>query len=104
MKGAILLAGVFSFLGMTEMPIGYYTFLRIYLTIISGVIVVNELSKENKVTGKVIMFTVIGIVFNPILPVYLHDKELWSLIDLIVGAVMLIEGLKRKNVKDVNIS
>lgn len=86
------------------MPIGYYTFLRIYLTIISGVIVVNELSKENKVTGKVIMFTVIGIVFNPILPVYLHDKELWSLIDLIVGAVMLIEGLKRKNVKDVNIS
>lgn len=96
MKIAILLAGVFSFLGIADMPIGYYTFLRIYLTGIAAFIIFDSYSKSDKVSGEVIVFSVIAIIFNPFIPVYLHDKELWSAIDAVVGIVFLIKGFKLK--------
>ena len=93
MKLAIILAGIFSFLGIADMPIGYYTFLRFYLTGIAY----NEYGKKEEVSGSVILFGIIAVLFNPIIPVYLHDKEVWSFIDFIVGVIFLITGFRYKN-------
>lgn len=94
MKIAIILAGVFSFLGMADMPIGYYTFLRIYLTGIAGYIAFIEFGKKDEMSGSVILFGIIALLFNPIIPIYLHDKEVWSVIDFIVGVIFLIASFK----------
>lgn len=92
MKIAIILAGVFSFLGIAEMPIGYYTFLRFYLTGVAGFLAFHEFSKNDKVNGWAVLFGIIAILFNPIIPVYLHDKEVWIFIDFIVGVIFLVKG------------
>lgn len=92
MKIVISLAGIFSFLGIADMPIGYYTFLRIYLTGVAGYLTFYEYSKKEKVNGWVISFGVVTILFNPIIPIFLHDKELWIAIDFIVGILFLIAG------------
>lgn len=97
MKIAIILAGVFSFLGMADMPIGYYTFLRIYLSGIAAYLAFHEYDKNDKVSGSVVLFGIIALLFNPFIPVYLHDKEVWSVIDFIVGVIFLITGFKFEN-------
>lgn len=97
MKIAIILAGVFSFLGMADMPIGYYTFLRIYLTGIAAYLAFHEFGKKDEMNGSVVLFGIIALLFNPFIPVYLHDKEVWSVIDFIAGVIFLIAGFKFKN-------
>lgn len=96
MKIAIILAGVFSFLGMADMPIGYYTFLRLYLFGISAYLAFQFYSEKEAVSGMVILFGVIAILFNPFIPVYLHDKEVWSVIDFIVGVIFIVKGIQFK--------
>lgn len=96
MKIAIILAGVFSFLGIADMPIGYYTFLRIYLTGIAAYLAFHEFGKKDEVSGSVILFGIIALLFNPFIPVYLHDKEVWSVIDFITGVIFIIKGVQYK--------
>lgn len=93
MKIAIFLAGVFSFIGLANLPIGYYTFLRLYLTSVSVYLVVDEYKKANKVNSSILIFGIIAILFNPLIPIYLHDKEVWNVIDFVVGIIFIIKGI-----------
>lgn len=91
MKTWLLVCSGMLFLGVADLPIGYYTLLRIVVTIGAVIVVANELEKG--FNGWVITFGLIAILFNPLIPVYLHDKSAWVLIDLIVGALFLIKSL-----------
>jgi hypothetical protein len=86
-------------LGILSMPIEYYTYLRFIVFIGAIGYVLSESQKG--VNAWVITFIVIGILFNPIFPVYLKSKGLWSFIDLVTalifGAMILIN---ENNVKD----
>ena len=70
---ALLLAGCFPF------SIGYYTFLRIAVFVISivGIALVYEKKQFWQIAGLVIL----AILFNPVLPIYLHSKAAWIAID-----------------------
>ena len=79
-------------LAMADMPMGYYTFLRIVISI--GAIVVITTDYEEGKNAWVIVFGIIAVLFNPIIPIYLHDKELWVMIDIIVAIIFGVKGLK----------
>ena len=81
-------------LALGDLPIGYYTFLRIVITIGAVAVIINEF--EGEVTPWIVVFGIIGVIFNPIIPVYLHDRELWAVID-VVAAVLF--GIKAFNTK-----
>lgn len=94
MKSLLLICGILLFLGVAHLPIGYYTLLRIVVTIGAVAVVVTEF--ENGVNFWVIGFGLVAIIFNPLIPVYFNNKSAWVPIDLISGIIFVIKSLTYK--------
>jgi len=94
MRALLLICSALLFLGLINLPIGYYTFLRIIITIGSVAVIVNEYKGE--FTFWVIVFGIIAILFNPLLPIYFNSKEIWMPIDIITG---ILFGIKAYTLK-----
>ena len=85
-----ILIAILYFLGIADLPYGYYTFLRI-LTLIALLIFLYQhwvltgepLSIINIIIGIII------ILFNPFIPIYL-DKATWRIFDFVCGCILLI--------------
>lgn len=86
MKYLIIIAAILCFISIFEWPYGYYIFLRISVSFMALVIIVNEFRTRS---FWLIAFMLIFIIFNPIFPVYLYLKPLWIIIDCIVGLLFL---------------
>lgn len=95
MKYILFVCGVLLFLALANLPIGYYTLLRIMVTIGAVAVVMNELEKG--IGFWVIAFGIIAILFNPVIPIYLNDKNAWMPIDIIVGILFLIKTFTYKS-------
>ena len=93
MKGLMVLCGFLLLVGIADMPIGYYTLLRLVVTIGSVAVVVAEMEKG--ITPWVIAFGLLALLFNPFIPVYLNDKDAWLPIDLIGGVLFFIKAYSR---------
>ena len=93
MKGLMVLCGFLLLVGIADMPIGYYTLLRLVATIGSVAVVVAEMEKG--ITPWVIAFGLLALLFNPFIPVYLNDKDAWMPIDLIGGVLFFIKAYSR---------
>ncbi|MBL0247659.1 MAG: hypothetical protein IPQ28_08760 [Sphingobacteriales bacterium] len=94
MKTLLLICAGLLFIGLLDLPIGYYTFLRIVVTIGSVAVVVTEYEKGFNFW--VIAFGIIAIIFNPLIPIYLNDKSAWMPIDIIGGIIFLIKSFTLK--------
>ncbi len=98
MKTLLLICAGLLFIGLLNLPIGYYTLLRIVVTIGSVAVVISEF--ENGLNFWVITFGLIAILFNPLIPVYLNDKSAWMPIDIIGGIIFIIKSFTLKqNIK-----
>ena len=95
MKTLLFVVAWLLLLALVDLPIGYYTFLRFVVTIGAIAVIVKEF--ENGFNFWVIAFGIITIVFNPIIPVYLNDKDAWMPIDLITAIIFIIKSLTIKN-------
>jgi len=98
MKTLLLICAGLLFIGLFDLPIGYYTLLRIIVTIGSVAVVVSEF--ENGFNFWVITFGLIAILFNPLIPIYLNDKSAWMPIDIIAGILFIIKSLTIKTNKN----
>ncbi len=94
MKTLLLICAGLLFIGLIDLPIGYYTLLRIVVTIGSVVVVLTEYEKGFNFW--LIAFGLIAIIFNPFLPIYLNDKSAWMPIDIIVGGIFVIKSFTLK--------
>lgn len=94
MRSLLLICAGLLFIGLIDLPIGYYTLLRIVVTIGSVAVVVTEF--ENGLNFWVITFGLIAIVFNPLIPIYLNDKSAWMPIDIIGGIIFVIKSFTLK--------
>ena len=52
-----------------------YTFLRIVVFISNCLIAIESYAQDDKINFGVILFAIIALLFNPICPIYLRDKE-----------------------------
>jgi hypothetical protein len=95
MKGLLLICAGLLLLSIANLPIGYYTFLRIIVTVGACFIVVTEF--ENGLNFWVITFGLIAILFNPIFPIYLNNKSLWMPIDLLSAILFGIKAFTTEN-------
>lgn len=77
------LASILLVVGCFHLPIGYYTFLRIIVFVTSIVLIVLNWGKRLSVA--IIITALLGILFNPIIPVYLHNKTAWIIIDALAA-------------------
>lgn len=97
MKLLCLICAGLLLLGLTALPIGYYTMLRIMVTITSAMIVAQQL--KNGVGLWTIIFGFVGILFNPIIPVYLNSKAAWGPIDIICAILFITKAFISKEHK-----
>jgi hypothetical protein len=75
-----------------NLPMGYYTFLRLAVFLVS-IFTLTQI-KNHKNDNWFIGFFVIAVLFNPILPIHLNNKNIWSIIDLIVAVIFLLRSFK----------
>jgi len=94
MKVILLICSVLLILALANLPIGYYTLLRIVVTIGAILVLVNEYKGE--FTFWIIIFGIIAILFNPLLPIYFNNKEIWMPIDIITGILFGIKAFTLK--------
>jgi len=97
MKSGLFFCALLLFIAMAELPIGYYTFLRIAITIGSISVIIFEFEKGFNFWS--ITFVFMAIIFNPLFPVYLNDKQMWMPIDIIGGLLFLMKSILIKSPK-----
>ena len=65
------------FIAVLPLGSGYYDLLRLVVRVAAAV---------NIFRGSFIFIPIL-ILFNPIIPVYLYDKAVWAIIDIVSGLV-----------------
>jgi hypothetical protein len=91
MRYVYFVCALLLFIALADLPSGFYTFLRIVVFISSVIGIIQEV--KNGINFWVIAFGLLGILFNPIIPVYLYDRSLWAPIDVIAGIVFIVKGV-----------
>lgn len=99
MKIIFIFCAICCFLAILKLPIGYYTFLRILVSV--GAILAIYNFQRIKIYSWLIIFAIILILFNPIFPIYLHRKILWMPLDVLTGLLFLLECFRKQNTNAV---
>lgn len=81
-----LMAGVLLLAAVAPLEYGFYTVLRIAVTVIA--IWIALASVRSRQVGWVVVAIVMAILFNPLFPVWL-SKDAWAPID-VAGAVLVV--------------
>lgn len=96
-KTATIATIVLLVLAIFPWPYGYYVFLRWVVFLVSGFLV--YLSHNLKATVWVVLFTLIAILFNPIVRIPL-DRDVWQIVDLVAASVFIFSFFKLGNKND----
>ncbi|CAH0129688.1 MULTISPECIES: DUF6804 family protein [unclassified Chryseobacterium] len=94
MKPFLTFCALCCFIGIFRLPIEYYTFLRILVSIGALLVLYNTLSLKQHYFS--IIFLVILILFNPVFPIYLYRKNIWIPLDVITGVLFLLINFVKK--------
>lgn len=97
MKIICMICAAIAIVGCFEMPMGYYTFLRVVVTLGAVLIILKEIQKDVNLLG--ISFILLAVLFNPIVPIHLYQKALWIPIDLASGILFIYYGFRTENKK-----
>jgi hypothetical protein len=99
LRGMALACAALLFIALLRLPIGYYTFLRLAVTV-GAVTFIYHHARRSGLGWWVLVFGALALLFNPIWPVYLGDRSLWAPINILGGAVFLVAawfvGRKRR--------
>ena len=87
LKFTRILVAILLLLALLKLPIGYYTFLKIFIVIISLILVYKANDLKNQVWF--ILFLILAIIFNPIIPIY-FNKLIWKIIDIFAAIIFLM--------------
>ena len=79
-------------IGILPLPIGYYTLSRLVVCV-SALYFAYNFYKKNDTTN-IWIFGFIAILYNPIIPVYLYEKFIW----IIVNIITIFVFYKNKNI------
>jgi hypothetical protein len=91
-------ASAILLLAIAELDYGYYTFLRIAITVYAGVLTYKHFRSNKQAIGG--LAAVIAILFNPAFPIEM-DKETWMYVDaLAAGLVWVINISNLSEVRD----
>lgn len=92
-----IIAILFLLLALLEWPYGFYTLLKWVVTgaaVYYAYFIYEIIQKTNAWFW---ILVAIAVLNNPIAPIYLRDKGLWNIIDVIIAILFLIFILTQKN-------
>jgi hypothetical protein len=88
-----IVAAVILFVGIGKHPYGYYEFL--HWAVSASAFYAAYRSYRAKHSAWVLIFSIIGVLFNPIIPFYLVQST-WQKWDLLAGAIFIIGAIFEK--------
>jgi len=93
-KPVLFITSAMLFIGIFNLPYGYYTLLRIVAcaVFIWAALISYEKNKESVLPW---IFIIIAILFNPIIKIHLQ-KEVWAVVDFCCGTLLLLMTNKLK--------
>jgi hypothetical protein len=94
MKALFIFCSACCFIALLNLPIVYYTLLRVIISLGSILVIYAFLKYKNY--SWIVVFAIILILFNPIFPIYLHRKSIWMPLDVIVGILFLLIAFLKK--------
>lgn len=83
------------FISILDMPHGFYTFARIAITLFSAIFLFNAYATfKSELCFYIVCIpvSIIAILWNPIIPVYL-DKETWVMLDIFAIISEIVVGI-----------
>ena len=87
MNSNVLLAGaIISLVAFFPFPVGFYTFTRIAISLCSAY-AAYCFYKDGKNIW--IIMVLVTILYNPILPVYLYDRGLWQILNILTALIFI---------------
>ena len=89
-----LICGVMLFLALGYHPYSYYILLR--WVVFGSSFYSGWVFSQLKNHGWAWFFFIVGILFNPIMPVYLN-RSTWQVIDLISGVIFFVSLIIKRN-------
>ncbi|MDX9697776.1 MAG: hypothetical protein RBT49_18430 [Bacteroidales bacterium] len=95
MKALFLICSGLLLISLADLPMGYYTLLRIVVSIGAIAVIIKEY--EQGINFWIIIFGLILILFNPLIPIYLNEKEAWMPIDIIAAILFGIKSFSLKS-------
>ena len=100
MNSITLLSFVCAFLlllAVAKMPSGYYTFLRLVISICCTAIIIQNIKTLPPVW--LVFFVSTFLLFNPLMPVYFYKKSLWLFIDIVEALIFAVYGFRYEHLK-----
>ena len=89
-------------IGLADLPTGYYTLVRIVVCIVSALCSYWSYKTDEKVGVGTIVYALLALLFNPIIPVYLHDKDAWMVIDIIAAVLLVAKSVSMKSKNQID--
>ena len=81
---------VLLLIGLADLPIGYYTLVRISVCLVCALSCYWSYKRDDRVGIATVSFGLLALLFNPIIPVYLQDKGVWTVVDIITVILLVI--------------
>lgn len=101
MRGISIAAALVLLIGVFNLPIGYYTLLRVVVFIAALAIAYVEFN-ERGINFWTVIFAIILILFNPLIPIYLYQKSIWIPVDIISAAIFSTYSFKKPKENEPN--
>ncbi len=89
LKLPILLSVVFVMIGFFPMPYGFYMIIRITLCGACGYAAYLLYEKDH---NGWLFLALLAVLYNPVIPVHLHEKYIWTVVNLITLGALLWSG------------
>ena len=93
MKTSLIISCLLLLIAIAPMPYGYYQFLRITITVVTGINAYDLYQKKQN--NWLVAFVAIVILYNPIIVIHL-DKAIWKPINIISAVFFGLFALANK--------
>ncbi len=99
MRHFFIFCGICCFIAIIKLPTSFYTFLRIAISIGSLMAIYHWFYQ--KVYFLAIVFAIILVLFNPVIPIHLYRKHFWIPFDILTGLLFLISAFIKKKERNI---
>ena len=84
-----IIAAILLLVAVLPLPYGYYTFLRISVTVCALLIAWLVYKEKGEPTVWVLVFGLVAILFNPLIPIHL-SRGIWFYLDIGIAAIFTV--------------
>ena len=81
-------AGLLIASNLITFPVGFDTFVKMIICFSSGTIIFYGFKSAKGINETIIIFSLILILFNPVIPIHL-ERELWLLFNLLTSGIYI---------------